>query len=91
MPTENALPPSQKNNEAGPGDAEDEPEEPVKILEKQGTFDELTVWGHETVPAADDPFVKGVEEWMKLAEAVCELLCVLSWDIKQLMAWIRCI
>lgn len=86
VPTENALPPSQKNNEAGPDDAEDEPEEPVKILEKQGTFDELTVWGHETAPAADDPFVKGVEEWVKLAEAVCELLCALGWDIKQLMA-----
>ncbi|OOF90822.1 hypothetical protein ASPCADRAFT_58788 [Aspergillus carbonarius ITEM 5010] len=46
------------------------PEEPVKILEKQGTFNEYVVWGHEWVPAADDPFVKGVEEWIKLAEAV---------------------
>lgn len=46
------------------------PEEPVKILEKQGTFNEYVVWGHEWVPAADDPFVKGAEEWIKLAEAV---------------------
>ncbi|PYI02552.1 ribonuclease H2 subunit C [Aspergillus sclerotiicarbonarius CBS 121057] len=46
------------------------PEEPVKVLEKQGTFDEFVVWGHEWVPAADDSFVKGVEEWIKLAEAM---------------------
>ncbi|GKZ77388.1 hypothetical protein AnigIFM56816_010687 [Aspergillus niger] len=44
------------------------PEEPVKVLEKQGTFDEYVVWGHEFVPAADETFVKGVEEWIKLAE-----------------------
>ncbi|BCR94127.1 ribonuclease H2 subunit C [Aspergillus luchuensis] len=46
------------------------PEEPVKILEKQGTFDEYVVWGHEFVPAADETFVKGVEEWIKLAEVM---------------------
>jgi ribonuclease H2 subunit C len=32
------------------------------------------VWAHETIPAADDPYVKGVEEWIKFAEAVCFLL-----------------
>ncbi|GAB1202828.1 hypothetical protein APSETT445_001451 [Aspergillus pseudonomiae] len=49
---------------------ETEQDEPVKILEKQATFDEYVVWGHELTPAADDSFVKGVEEWLKLAEAV---------------------
>jgi ribonuclease H2 subunit C len=29
------------------------------------------VWGHEELPAADDAFVKGAEEWLKMAEAVC--------------------
>lgn len=48
-----------------------EQDEPVKVLEKQATFDEYVVWGHETIPAADDTFVKGVEEWVKFAEAVC--------------------
>ena len=48
-----------------------EPDEPVKVLEKQATFGEYIVWGHETIPAADDTFVKGVEEWVKFAEAVC--------------------
>ncbi|GAB1215884.1 hypothetical protein ATERTT37_005082 [Aspergillus terreus] len=46
------------------------PEEPIKILEQQSTFKEVVVWGHETMPASDDPFVKGVEEWIKLAEAM---------------------
>ncbi|KAL3476249.1 ribonuclease H2 non-catalytic subunit-domain-containing protein, partial [Aspergillus californicus] len=49
---------------------EAELEEPVKILEKQATFDDYVVWGHETIPAADDPFVKGVEEWVKFAETM---------------------
>lgn len=53
-------------------------DEPVKILEKQATFDEFVVWGHEAVPAADDPFVKGVEEWIKFAEVVCYSLSLLS-------------
>ena len=51
-------------------DADAESEEQVKILEEQGGFDEIVVWGHEAIPAADDPFVKGVEEWIRLAEAV---------------------
>ncbi|KAL4786777.1 ribonuclease H2 non-catalytic subunit-domain-containing protein [Aspergillus varians] len=49
---------------------EGERDEPVKILEKQATFSDYVVWGHETIPAADDSFVKGVEEWVKFAEAM---------------------
>lgn len=69
MPTECVLP-SQTNNGGLTDDAEMEPEEPVKVLEKQATFDEFVVWGHEAVPAVDDSFVKGIEEWLKLAEVV---------------------
>lgn len=66
-------------------------EEPVKVLEKQATFNEFVVWGHEVLPAADDPFVKGVEEWLKFAEAVCSVSSLVS-----LWCWadldiIRCI
>ncbi|KAL4938077.1 hypothetical protein BDV06DRAFT_201739 [Aspergillus oleicola] len=49
---------------------EGEQAETVKILEKQATFGDYMVWGHETIPAADDSFVKGVEEWVKFAEAM---------------------
>jgi ribonuclease H2 subunit C len=73
VPTDRILPSSNPGlksddqNDAMDGDSE----APVKILEKQAAFNDFIVWGHETMPAADDPFVKGVEEWLKFAEAVC--------------------
>lgn len=56
-----------------------EPEEPVKVLEMNGTFEDLVVWGHEALPAADDTFVKGVEEWLQFAEAVCSFVFIFFW------------
>ena len=47
-----------------------EAEENVKILEEIGTFDEIMVWGHEQMPAGDDVFVRGIEEWIGFAEAM---------------------
>ena len=79
VPTERTLPPAPKHN-TSTDDIEGEPEEPVKIFEKQATFDEFLVWDHEAVPAVDDPYVKGVEEWLKLAEAVCNS-GLLSWGL----------
>lgn len=67
-PTERVIPSKPAEND------DSALEEPIKILEQQSTFDEVVVWGHETMPASDDPFVKGVEEWIKLAEAVSLLL-----------------
>ncbi|KAE8413472.1 ribonuclease H2 non-catalytic subunit-domain-containing protein [Aspergillus pseudocaelatus] len=69
LPTERVMPPTQRNANSTISE-ETEQEEPVKILEKQATFNEYVVWGHELTPAADDSFVKGVEEWLKLAEAM---------------------
>ena len=53
-------------------DDEEEPElpEPVKVVDEVSTFDEMIVWGHDQVPAADDSFVKGIEEWIAFAEAI---------------------
>lgn len=50
------------------GDEEEQVE--VKTLDEVARFEELVVWGHETVPEDDDVFVKGVEEWIRFAEAV---------------------
>lgn len=47
-----------------------EAEEDVKVLEEIGTFDEVIVWGHEQMPAGDDVFVRGIEEWIGFAEAM---------------------
>ncbi|KAL2814065.1 ribonuclease H2 subunit C [Aspergillus cavernicola] len=66
--TDREMPGTTDNASVSGEDAEQE--EPVKILEKQATFGGYVVWGHEMIPAADDPFVKGVEEWVKFAEAM---------------------
>ncbi|KAF7512966.1 hypothetical protein GJ744_011232 [Endocarpon pusillum] len=44
--------------------------EPVKILKEEANFDAITVWGHDRLPAADDSFLKGIEEWVAFAEAI---------------------
>jgi len=55
-------------------DAEEDVPEDVKVLPQIASFDRFTVWAHEAAPAtAEDPYVKGVEEWMAFAQAV-------SWD-----------
>ena len=51
---------------------QDEAEEHVSLggLEAKAEFDELVVWGHESVAdAAADPYVR-IEEWTALAEQV---------------------
>ncbi|KIX04279.1 uncharacterized protein Z518_05146 [Rhinocladiella mackenziei CBS 650.93] len=51
-------------------DEEDEPPEPVQILEQVSSFDEVIVWGHDRLPALEDPYVKGIEEWISFAQAI---------------------
>ena len=63
------------------GDSEEDAE-PVKVLEEAASFDEMMVWGHEAVPEGDDPYVKGVEEWIAFAEAVSE--SAFSWRMHSL-------
>jgi ribonuclease H2 subunit C len=71
MPTDRLLPiKTDKKAELQDEEEYNEIVEPIKILETQATFDEFVVWGHEIMPAADDPFVKGVEECLKFAETV---------------------
>lgn len=41
-----------------------------KILEEVGDFDQLMVWSHEAMAEGDDPFVKGVDEWISFATSV---------------------
>jgi len=55
-----------------PADDDEEPElpEPVKVVEEVSNFDEMTIWGHDQLPASDDNFINGVEEWISFAEAI---------------------
>lgn len=45
----------------------------TKIMAQQGSFEEIMVWGHDAVPADDDIYVKGMQEWIGFAEAVGRL------------------
>lgn len=53
-------------------DDEEEPEipEPIKIVEEVSRVEEMITWGHDQLPASDDSFVRGVEEWIAFAEAI---------------------
>lgn len=44
------------------------------IMEQHATFSDVMVWDHEAVPGGDDVYVKGMEEWIDFAEAVCCLV-----------------
>lgn len=58
-------------------DAEDE-DLPLGALEAKAEFEEMVIWGHESVAEASaDPYVRGVDEWMKLAEQVCSNVIVI--------------
>lgn len=46
----------------------------VSMLEEVGEFAELMVWGHDAVPdALDDPYMRGVREWVAFAGDVSGL------------------
>lgn len=49
---------------------EDDEQVEEKLTEELATFEEFTVWDHEALLAAEDPYVMGVEEWIALAEVV---------------------
>lgn len=51
-------------------DEEPEVAEPVKIVEQVSSFEDILVWGHDVQPNSEDPFVKGLTEWIGLAEAI---------------------
>ena len=49
---------------------EEEEGDEVQELNEVASFDKIVLWGHESLVEGDDPFVKGVEEWVGFAEAV---------------------
>lgn len=58
-------------------DAEDEI--PLGALDTKAEFDEMVIWGHESMAdTSSDPYVRGIEEWMKVAKKV-RLVC--EWKV----------
>lgn len=52
------------------GEEEEELPIEVRLLKQQAHFDKIMVWSHEAVPESDDPYVKGIQEWMTFSQAV---------------------
>ncbi|RTE70900.1 hypothetical protein BHE90_014704 [Fusarium euwallaceae] len=50
-------------------DDDDEAEkEPVGAMHVTAEFDEMVIWGHETIAdAAGDPYIRSMEEWLQVA------------------------
>jgi ribonuclease H2 subunit C len=48
-------------------------EEEAKELHGLGSFDEVVLWGHESMVDEDDAFSKGMGEWIEFAEVVSPL------------------
>lgn len=59
-----------------------EAEVPLGTLQAEAEFDEIVVWGHEVaVDGAADPYLRGAEEWLALADKVgkvgaADVLCL---------------
>ncbi|KAF5551002.1 ribonuclease H2 subunit C [Fusarium phyllophilum] len=51
-------------------DADQEPEQ-IGSMKITAEFDEMVVWGHETVAGASaDPYVRSMEEWLQMADRI---------------------
>ncbi|KAI1024655.1 hypothetical protein LB503_007489 [Fusarium chuoi] len=49
----------------------DQEQEPLGSMKITAEFDEMVVWGHETVAdASADPYVRSMEEWLQMADRV---------------------
>lgn len=49
---------------------------PLGALDTKAEFDEMVIWGHESMAdTSSDPYVRGIEEWMKVAEKVRLVCC----------------
>lgn len=43
----------------------------MTVMEESGSFQSVTVWGHESTPkTGEDPYIRGIKEWMSFAAAV---------------------
>lgn len=62
------------------GEGQEGEEEEVAVLEELATFEEVVVWDHEKVVDDDDGVVKGLEEWIRFAQAVSSFLLSFSYS-----------
>ena len=65
----------------GDHDEDEEPKEKIGTLSEVGSFDKIVVWGHESIAEGDSPFIKGMDEWIKFAEAVSSQRSYSCWRL----------
>ncbi|KAL1869924.1 hypothetical protein Daus18300_005385 [Diaporthe australafricana] len=67
--TEAPKPQAPRPDEPEVVDLDAEDEMPLGALETKAEFDEMVIWGHESMAdASSDQYVRGVEEWVAVAE-----------------------
>jgi len=72
LPQDPALRLQQADEDMSADEDADIPED-VKTMQQIASFDKMTVWGHESLPSeTDDVYMRGIEEWVKLAQTVSE-------------------
>jgi len=48
----------------------------TEVMEEMASFDHITLWDHDTLPdVKDNPYARGVEEWIEFASAVSSARC----------------
>ena len=51
-----------------------EDNEELQVVEQVAAFDHVMVWNHEVFPdPLEDPYSKGITEWIGFADAVCQI------------------
>jgi ribonuclease H2 subunit C len=59
-------------------DAEDEDDAETGEMAVKAEFDEIIVWGHENAVDGSDPYLRSMEEWIGIADQVCETISVVD-------------
>ncbi|RDL39969.1 Uncharacterized protein BP5553_04309 [Venustampulla echinocandica] len=70
LPTKEQSPGVKNGDEGSEGDEDAEEVPGVKVVEEMSEFDDIMIWGHETLADETDPYMKGVEEWVLFAERI---------------------
>ena len=73
----NSKKPSNQEEMAEVIEIQDDSDDQLETGAMQGkaTFDELMIWNHESLAnSSEDPYLRGMEEWISFAEQVCQPL-----------------
>lgn len=67
---DDASPAFEQGGHADGEGANDTEVEAMGFMDELASFDSVTVWGHDALPADDEPVIRGMQEWIGLAGAI---------------------